>query len=173
VKLFRTIQLDTSDTFVFERSAEAGERAVSGAFAFAGTDIASLRGKARSAFRVGFLGLESLGRSTLVQIVGANEADRDAVVVKLTGQLVAHSCEPDLRAARRAAEEEVEFTNSLCVHPVSTVVAVTRNYEDGAIRETFSALLPRDGSRHAPAFEFIEVVGDDDDVAGLERGAGK
>ena len=36
----------------------------------------SLRGKARTAFRAGFLGLTSLGRSTLVQIVEANERDR-------------------------------------------------------------------------------------------------
>jgi len=34
MKLIRTIRLDPSDTFVFERAAEPGEWAVSGAFAF-------------------------------------------------------------------------------------------------------------------------------------------
>jgi hypothetical protein len=69
VKLLRTIRLDASDSFVFERAAEPGEWAVSGAFAFAHCDQAQLQGKARAAFRAGFLGLGSLGRSTLVQIV--------------------------------------------------------------------------------------------------------
>jgi hypothetical protein len=35
VKLLRTIQLDASDSFIFEMAAEPGEWAVSGAFAFA------------------------------------------------------------------------------------------------------------------------------------------
>jgi hypothetical protein len=52
VKLLRTIQLDASDSFVFEKAAEPGEWAVSGAFAFARDEPANLRGKARSAFRV-------------------------------------------------------------------------------------------------------------------------
>ena len=69
MKLLRTIRLDPSDTFVFERAAEPGEWAVSGAFVFWDADPAALSGKARAAFRGGFLGVESLGRSTLVQIV--------------------------------------------------------------------------------------------------------
>src|SRR5450631_1050598 len=69
LKFPRTIRLDPSDTFVFERAAEPGEWAVSGAFVFWNTDAAALEGKARSAFRGGFLGVASLGWSTLVQIV--------------------------------------------------------------------------------------------------------
>ena len=67
MKLLRTIRLDPSDTFVFEKAAEPGEWAVSGAFVFWDTDATALQGKARSAFRGGFLGVESLGWSTLVQ----------------------------------------------------------------------------------------------------------
>src|SRR6478735_6997821 len=88
VKLLRTIQLDASDSFVFEKPAEAGEWAVSGAFAFVRSDPANLQGKARTAFRAGFLGLPSLGRSTLAQIVEAKEADRLSVVEMLAVQLV-------------------------------------------------------------------------------------
>jgi len=80
VRLLRTIQLDASDSFVFEKAAAPGEWAVSGAFAFARDEPAKLHGKARSAFRASFLGLASLGRSTLVQIVHASEADRGSVV---------------------------------------------------------------------------------------------
>ena len=45
MKLLRTIRADASDTFVFERAAEPGEWAVSGAFAFAlqGRPLAGLR----------------------------------------------------------------------------------------------------------------------------------
>ena len=45
VKLIRTIRLDPSDTFVFEKAAEPGEWAVSGAFAFWSRDPAMLEGK--------------------------------------------------------------------------------------------------------------------------------
>jgi len=42
VKLLRTIRLDPSDTFVFEKAAEPGEWAVSGAFVFWNTDATAL-----------------------------------------------------------------------------------------------------------------------------------
>ncbi|HEX3161007.1 MAG TPA: DUF6505 family protein, partial [Pseudolabrys sp.] len=51
MKLIRTIRLDPSDTFVFEKAAEPGEWAVSGAFVFWNRDPATLEGKARTAFR--------------------------------------------------------------------------------------------------------------------------
>ena len=176
MKLLRTIRLDASDSFVFEKPAEPGEWAVSGAFAFAHCDPASLRGKARTAFRAGFLGLVSLGRSTLVQIVEASEKDRRAVVEMLAAQLVAHFGAPDLAAAHLAAEEETSFAASLCDHSPGVLVAVTRSHENGTIREIFRTLRPRDGAGHASAFEFLEVIGEDDvpnehlDLARLEKG---
>ena len=90
MKLLRTIRFDASDPFVFDKAAEPGEWAVSGAFAFTCGDPAKLQGRARSAFRAGFLGLASLGRSTLVQIVEAHESDREVAVSILAAQLVAH-----------------------------------------------------------------------------------
>ena len=150
-----------------------------GAFAFARDEPANLRGKARSEFRAGFLGLASLGRSTLVQIVHASEADRGSVVDMLATQLVAHFGAPDVYTAGLAAEDEIEFAASLCVYPAGAVVAVTRSYEEGTIRETFRALRPHEGAGpHAWAFEFLEVVGEENapdeylDLAGLGKGAG-
>jgi hypothetical protein len=140
MKLLRTIRLDASDTFIFEKAAEPGEWAVSGAFEFACRDPAGLRGNAGSAFRAGFLGLASLGRSTLVQIVEASEADRSMVVDMLTVQLVARFGAPDASVARPAADEEIDFATSLCVYPAGAVIAVTRSQEHGAIRETFRML---------------------------------
>jgi hypothetical protein len=162
VKLLRTIRLDPSDTFVFERAAEPGEWAVPGAFAFAHADIAALEGKARAAFRSGFLGLDSLGWSTLVQVVEASEQDRLAAVELLARRLVERFGAPDLATARPAAEEEIAFAASLSQHPKGMLAAVSRKYEDGAIRETFRTLTPGVGLQPARAYAFLEVVGEDD-----------
>ncbi|HZD90375.1 MAG TPA: DUF6505 family protein [Pseudolabrys sp.] len=163
MKLLRTIRLDPSDTFVFEPAAEPGEWAVSGAFAFWAGDPAKLEGKARSAFRSGFLGVDSLGWSTLVQIVEASRADRINLVEALAQRLVEHFGAPDLDAARAAAEEEVAFAESLCDQPQDTLVAVHRTYEEGELREAFRTLRPREGPRPARAFSFMEVEGEADD----------
>ena len=172
MKLLRTIRLDPSDTFVFERAAEPGEWAVSGAFVFWDMDPAALSGKARAAFRGGFLGVESLGRSTLVQIVEASEQDRAKVIETLAQKLVEHFGAPDLAAARIAAEEEVAFAASLCDHPKDTLVAVHRTHEDGNMREAFRTLHPRAGPKPLRAFAFLEVEGEEEteervDLAGL------
>lgn len=176
MKLLRTIQLDASDSFVFEKPADAGEWAVSGAFAFVGSDPEKLQGKGRTAFRAGFLGLSSLGRSTLAQIVEADETDRRSVIEMLAVQLVSGFGAPDLSTASLAAEEEIEFVASLCDHPPGVLVAVTRRFENGAIREVFRTLRPREATGHSRAFEFLEVIGDDVtpiehlDLAALEEG---
>jgi len=175
MRLLRTIRLDASDSFIFEKAAEPGEWAVSGAFAFAHCEQADLPGKARAAFRAGFLGLESLGRSTLAQIVETHEKDRQAVVEMLARQLVRRFGAPNLDTARLAAEEEIGFVASLCDHPPGVLVAVTRRYDGRSIREEFRTLRPRGGVSHARAFDFLEVIGDDDlpiehlDLAGLEK----
>jgi hypothetical protein len=160
VKLLRTIQLDTSDASVSERAAAPGEWAVSGAFAFFAHDIPALQGRARASFRAGFLGLSSLGRSTLVQIVHATEQDRAAAVELLAAQLVARFGAPDLASAHAAAEEEIAFAASLCHPAAGVIVAVTRTFESESIREAYRSLLPGAQSPSRP-FDFVEVIGED------------
>jgi hypothetical protein len=162
MKLLRTIRLDPSDTFVFERAAEPGEWAVSGAFMFANADPDALSGKARAAFRSGFLGVPSLGFSTLVQIVEASAADRASLVEMLAQALHQRLGAPDMAAARAAAEEEVAFAASLCDHPHDTLIAVRRSFEDGAMREAFRTLRPRGERKPMRAFSFLEVEGEDE-----------
>jgi hypothetical protein len=164
MNLLRTIRLDPSDTFVFEKAAEPGEWAVPGAFVFWDGDPAELKGKARSAFRGGFLGVDSLGWSTLVQIVEASEADRANVVELLAQRLVESFGAPDRDVARAAAEEEVTFAASLCSEPQDTLIAVHRTYENGEVREAFRTLTARNGPKPARAFSFLEVEGDDDET---------
>jgi hypothetical protein len=165
VKLLRTIRLDPSDTFIFEKAAEPGEWAVSGAFMFWDGDPAALEGKARSAFRGGFLGVGSLGWSTLAQIVDANEEDCRTVVDMLAQQLLRNLGAPDLEAARGAAAEEVAFAESLCTHPQDTLIAVHRSSEGGEVREAFRTLRPRNGPKPLRAFSFLEVEGEDEQPA--------
>ncbi|MGA7082994.1 MAG: DUF6505 family protein [Pseudolabrys sp.] len=165
MKLLRTIRLDPSDTFVFEQAAEPGEWAVSGAFIFWNSEPVALEGKARSAFRSGFLGVSTLGWSTLVQIVDATESDRLALVDRLAEQLMSKFGAPTRDDAIAAAEEEIAFAESLCNQPSDTLIAVHRTFEDGTVRESFRALRPRSGAKPARAFSFLEVEGEDEQPA--------
>ena len=165
MKLLRTIRLDPSDTFVFERAAEPGEWAVPGGFAFMGDDSDRLEGKARVAFRSGFLGIASLGWSTLAQIVDVTAAERAAAVALLADQLIAHFGAPDLAAASAAAEEEIAFASSLCEQQESTIIALRRVSDGGNIRETFRTLRPNEGARPARAFSFLQADDDEGEKA--------
>ncbi|WJR81005.1 DUF6505 family protein [Bradyrhizobium sp. NP1] len=162
MKLLRTIALDPSDTFIFDVPAKPGDWAVSGAFRFCDRDPASLSGKDRSAFRSGFLGVRSWGWSTLAQIVHATEDDRRTLVELLARQLVERFGAPDLATARLAAEEEVGFAQSLCTHPISTLIAVHRLASDGEVRESFRRLQLREGQGHGKAFSFMEMEDDNE-----------
>lgn len=161
MKLLRTIALDPSDTFVFDVAADPGDWAVSGAFRFYDRDPAALTGKDRTAFRSGFLGVQSWGWSTLVQVVHATEQDRRALVDLLAGQLVEKFGAPDVATARPAAEEEVAFVESLCAHPIASLIAVHRSVDDGDVRESFRRLQLKEGQdRHSKAFSFMEIEDD-------------
>jgi hypothetical protein len=162
MKLMRTIRLDPSDTFVFDPPAEPGEWAVPGAFAVWDTEPGMLEGKRRTAFRSGFLGVGSLGWSTLVQIVDASDSDRARLVELLAQQLLARFGAPNLQAAAGAAEEEVSFAESLCSEPADTLIALHRTFENGEVREQFRSLKRRAGERPARAFSFLEVEGEEE-----------
>ena len=162
MKLLRTIRLDPSDTFIFERAAEPGEWAASGAFVFADDDPESLTGKSRSAFRGGFLGVQSLGWSTLVQVVEASDDDRRAAIDTLAKQLMANFGAPSTAAAATAAEDEFAFIESLCNHPHDTLIAVHRSHDGGEIRETFRTLRPKQGSPPLRAFTVLDVEGEEE-----------
>ena len=168
LKLPRTIRLDPSDTFVFERAAEPGEWAVSGAFVFAAADADKLGTKQRVALRSGFLGVESLGWSTLAVVTEATADERDSVIARLAEQLMNHFGAPDVDVARAFAVEEVNFAAALCDHPPQTLLAVSRTIEGGDLRERFRTLKPRPADAagdslhaHARAFTYHEVEGEE------------
>ena len=171
LKLPRTIRLDPSDTLVFEHAAEPGEWAVTGSFLFWDQDAAALTGKARAAFRAGFVGVNSLGFSTLVIVTEARPEERDSAVDALARHIHVRFGAPSLEAARTAAREEINFAASICQHEEGTILALHRTLQGGEIKEQFRALHLRDHApggadrlhAHARAFEFVES--DDEDIA--------
>ena len=165
MKLLRTIRLDPSDTFVFERAAEPGEWAVSGSFLFLDSESDSLSTKQRHALRSGFLGATSLGFSTLATVAEASEAEVGAAIATLAQAFFDRLGAPDLAAAEHAAREEVRYAQGLCDHPVNTLIGVQRTFDAaGALREQFRTLRPREGDgaqdplhKFARAFTFHEI----------------
>ena len=151
----KTIQLDLSDWQVFERAAEPGEWAISGAFAFADADPDALAGKQAQAFRNGFLGLDSFGRSTFVMVGEIDRAGFDSAVDRLAAHFVAEYSAPDMAAARAAAREEASFAASLCDHPVGTLITVHRSFGPDGMVEQFRTVDREPSGDHAKIWEIV------------------
>jgi Family of unknown function (DUF6505) len=175
-RMLRTIRLDPSDTFAFPQAAEPGEWAVPGTFMFWDEDAAALAGKRRVAFRSGFLGLSSLGWSTLCVVVDATAEERADAVRLLAEHLFNRLGAPGMGAALAAAEEEVTFAESCADHPDQTLVVIHRRIdEEGAVREQFRTVkagVPFNVNQMSRVFTFHEVEGEDEpeeriDLAGL------
>lgn len=178
MRLLRTIRLDPSDTFVFDRPAEPGEWAVAGGFMFFGVQADKLEGKQRQAFRSGFLGLSSFGWSTLATIVEATPAEADAARDALAGFLVDRLGAPDMATARLAADEEIAFAASLCEPGPGAVIALQRAIDDGGeLRERFRTLRPSlepaaqtFGEGCVRPIGIVATEGGDDPAAGDDHG---
>lgn len=172
VMLPRTIRLDASDSVVFQRAAEPGDWAVPGTFLFWGRDPATFSRKEAIAFRSGFLGVRGWGFSTLAIVQPATALECEQAIAALAEGLVAHLGAPDLATARPAAEDEIAQAQALCAgHAENTLIALHRDWVDGAIRERFRTLRPRAETVYAAphlgghdrAFHVLET---DEDAAG-------
>ena len=178
-RLLRTIRLDPSDTFVFERAADPGEWAVTGSFLFMETDPDKLDRGERAAFRSGFVGVRSLGFSTLVVVSEASEEEHEAAVTQLARHILTSLGAPSEAVARAAAREELAVSASLCGPGVNAVIAMHRSIVDGELHEQFRTLQPRQGSPEADrlhagvrAFQFVEVEDGPDERVDLATLAG-
>jgi hypothetical protein len=165
VKLLKTLRLDPSDTFVFERAAEPGEWAVTGSILFWEVDLGAMGPKDRAAFRSGFLGLGSFGASTLAEVAEIAAAEREVLIESFARVLLERFGAPNIAVARQAAADEIDFAASLCDHEPGTVIAMHRTLEGGEIRERFRTLHRRDPAlagtdrlhAFARAFEIVET----------------
>lgn len=148
-RFLRAVRLDSSDTQVFERAAIPGEWAVPGSFAFWDTNPKQLVGKAKQAFHNGFLGTQSLGWTTLVEIDSISTDELDAVRDTLSRYFVSHWGAPDYASAEQVAQEEIEFAISLCDQPVHTLLAMSRDVEAEGVVENFRVVPPPSALDHS------------------------
>jgi len=147
-KLLRTVRFDDSDERIYELAAEAGEWALSGAFAFAVYEPRSISGRTWHAFTTSFMGMTSFGRSTFAAVEEVSDAEIAEIERRLAEHLVANYGAPSLKLAFPAVGEEIRFALDLCKDlPVNTVVSVRRTFDEkGRIKEEFGTLPPPDAT---------------------------
>ncbi|MEK9670800.1 MAG: DUF6505 family protein [Gammaproteobacteria bacterium] len=150
MKLARTIRLDESDDNVFERPADAGEWAISGAFEFSNWDESNLTGKPRQAFSNGWLSLESFGRATFVAVTSITDSEYQSLTAKLAQHFVDHYGAPDIDAALPVAKDELDHMQSMCEdHDDNTLLMVSRTLNDSGVHESFRFNSPQSASLDA------------------------
>ncbi len=156
MKFPRTIRLDPSDVKVFPLAAEPGEWAVPGTFAFADAEPQSMSRKEQLAFKSGWLGTGSFGRSTMVQVVDITAEQYDDVVRMIADHLVSEYGAPDRDAAMTAARDEAADAAGLCDHPINTLLAIEREFTDDGIGERVRAITPEPAGAHTRGWEIVE-----------------
>lgn len=144
MKFLRTARLDDSDQNVYAPAAAAGEPAVTGTFVFTFSedDPETLGGKARQAFRSGFLGLNSFGWSTVVRVEEIDAVEYKRVIEALAQHLVAHHGAPSLEEALPFARQEIDYAVSLCDDEPGTMLLIERHADDEGIHEAFRKVQP-------------------------------
>ena len=155
MKFPRTIRLDVSDLQVFEQTAEPGEWALPGTFAFADRDPQDMSGKMQQAFRHGWLGLESFGWSSLVEVAEIEDEQFEWVVRALAQHFVQRYGAPDPNAAMPVAKQEADYACGLADHPVHTLLAVERDFTEEGIAERFRTIEPSRAESHAKIWEIL------------------
>ncbi len=145
----RTIRLDGSDINVFDHAADPGEWSVPGGFEFMAATPDSLSGKAKQAFGRGWLGLSSLGRSTLVEVADIEREEYEATSRRLTALFIERYGAPDVLAAAEAARIEAEYAASLCEYKVRTLLMVEREFGEDGVIERFRVAEPPRPEDHA------------------------
>src|SRR5690606_31457512 len=145
-----------SDENVFERAAEPGEWAISGAFEFSNWTEADITGKRRQAFANGWLGLDSFGRATFIAVVDITQAEYDAAVEALARHFVAAYGAPSPDAARPVAAAELADMRAMCDdHDPNTLLVVSRELVPAGVAEAIRTISPQD----AP-LDIVAIHGD-------------
>ncbi len=149
MKLLKTIRLDVSDQNIFSLAAEPGEWAVTGTFAFADMNTDKMDNKDQLAFRNGWMGIASFGRSTVVQVATINDDEYENVVRNLAAHLFKVYQAPDMLAALDAAREEVADASIIGDHPVGTFLTIERDLTNEGIVERVNVITSADDELHA------------------------
>lgn len=160
MKFPRAVRLDASDTRIYAVAAEPGEWAVPGGFLFSGRDLETLGAKERLALRSGWLGTESFGWTTLVEVAEIEEASFYAVIDRLARHFVAALGAPDHASALLPAREMADDAAALCDHKVHTLLALERELGEHGLVERFRVIAPERATDHARIWQ---VVPDEDE----------
>ncbi len=156
MRLPRAIRLDNSDLKVFEPACDPGEWAVPGSFAFADAQPEPDERKRWLAFKTAWLGIESFGYTTLVEVAEINEAEFFHCVERLARHFVEQFGAPSLAAALPAARAELDDAASLCNHKIGTLLALEREMTDAGLRERVRVVQPDRAKDHARIWTFTE-----------------
>ena len=156
MKLAKTIQLDVSDTHVFERPAKVGEWAITGTFAFIDGDPSNWSNKRQLAFRAAWLGIGSFGNSTFVQVVEMSNHEYEQAIQALAIYLADVYNAPNQEAAKQAARQEIDDMVTMCDHPPGTLLTIERSIADENITEKTSVLAPSGEPAHAKIWAIAE-----------------
>jgi Family of unknown function (DUF6505) len=136
MKFPRIIRLDDADRRAFASAAAAGEWAVTGAFRFAHRDPATFHQRELKVLQHGWLGLDSFGSASLVEVAETTEDNYDSLMRRLAAYFLANCGVSDVRDAVEAAEQEMAFAVSLCGHPLKTILALDREFNEQGLIET-------------------------------------
>ena len=112
------------------------EWAVTGSFRFAHRDPAGFRHGEIEILKHGWLGLESFGNASLVEVAETTEENYAAMLRRLAAYFLALCGVGDVGEAVEAAEQEMAFAASLCGHPLTTVLALDREFNEQGLIET-------------------------------------
>ncbi|MEM7222793.1 MAG: DUF6505 family protein [Pseudomonadota bacterium] len=153
MKFPRVVRLDSSDVQVFRQAAAPGEWAVAGTFAYVDLDPTALAAKDKLAFHSAWLGTESFGQASLVEVAEITEADFFAVVEHLARHFVERYGAPDLAGALPVAREEADLAAGLCSHKIHTLMAIERDWSEDGIHERVRVIKPGRATDHARIWE--------------------
>ncbi|MDJ0942963.1 MAG: DUF6505 family protein [Kiloniellales bacterium] len=153
MRFLRTLRLDNSDLQVFAKAAGPGEWAVPGSFAFADLDPGQLTGKEKLALASGWLGTESFGRSSLVEVAEIDEAGFYELVERLARHFVEAYGAPSLAAALPAARAEADYTLGLSDHKLHSLLAIEREPGPAGLTERVRVIRPERAADHARIWE--------------------
>ncbi len=156
MKLPKTIQLDVSDTQVFEMAAQPGEWAVTGSFRYSDVDPDTFNRKQRFAFQSAWLGVETGGHSTFVQVTSASPEDLESVAGKLADLFVRDFGAPDQATALPVARDEVRYVSELCEFDDGTLLSLTREPGPDGVREVVRPVPTSTGTDQP--FRIWEIV---------------
>ncbi len=156
LKLLRTVRLDASDAQVYERVCKPGEWAVPGSFVFMHDSPETLSGKRLQAFQSGFLGTETFGWSTLVEVARIDEDEYQQVIDRLAAHFIEHYGAPHIAAALPAAGEEVQYAADACEHEPSTLIALERGFSDDGVVERLKVVRPNAASHDQIKFWSVD-----------------